>query len=377
LREIVHEHRDLIQKYIDYGMKIIPLYPESKRPRDTGWQKKGSSDLLEILSWLDAGNNIGCNLGLSNMVVSDIDGEEGQQYIDSLNLPPTFTTKTGRESGEGKQYFFKTEEHLKSTIGYKKLKLDLMAGERQVVLPPSIHPLSKKPYQLIDGREPVFLPKFLEEKFNENLIKPKVENLTKLNKISDKDTFLTQTEGKQIPEGQRNNTLFLIGCSMRGAGAGIANIIEHLSEVNNSLCVPPLDSKEVNNIATQASNYQKGKMPGDYTSIFCGADEVDISIPGKIYEFLRKKPANDFSRSLVVYTALRQISLLNSQEKIYNYTGYIADNYGTKERYIPAIIREFNDLSILTVHEKNTENGKYVQREIEFHPSQFDGGQNE
>ena len=59
-----------------------------------------------------------------------------------------------------------------------------------------------------------------------------------------------------IREGERNDTLFRLGCSMRGAGAPEAEILDRLLAENQTRCNPPLSATDVTSIARSAARYE-------------------------------------------------------------------------------------------------------------------------
>jgi putative DNA primase/helicase len=65
------------------------------------------------------------------------------------------------------------------------------------------------------------------------------------------------TAGQPIPEGRRNETLFRIGCAMRGRGAKEEEILAVI-RVENRRCEPPLWEAELIGIARSAARYRPG-----------------------------------------------------------------------------------------------------------------------
>ena len=61
-----------------------------------------------------------------------------------------------------------------------------------------------------------------------------------------------------IPEGQRDHTLFRIGCSLRANGCEEADILSQLTRENKQRCAPPLSQAEVEKCARSAAKYEKG-----------------------------------------------------------------------------------------------------------------------
>ena len=61
-----------------------------------------------------------------------------------------------------------------------------------------------------------------------------------------------------IPEGQRDRTLFRIGCSLRAKGCDEPDIFKHLTRENTQRCSPPLSQAEVEKCSRSAAKYEKG-----------------------------------------------------------------------------------------------------------------------
>jgi len=59
-----------------------------------------------------------------------------------------------------------------------------------------------------------------------------------------------------ILEGERNDALFRLGCSLRGAGKSEADIQRHLEAENQARCHPPLPIDDVVTIAGSAARYE-------------------------------------------------------------------------------------------------------------------------
>ena len=64
-----------------------------------------------------------------------------------------------------------------------------------------------------------------------------------------------------ILEGERNDTLFRLGCSLRGAGKSEAEIHQHLEAENQARCCPPLLIADVAIIAGSAARYEPDFHP--------------------------------------------------------------------------------------------------------------------
>ena len=58
-----------------------------------------------------------------------------------------------------------------------------------------------------------------------------------------------------VPEGERNDTLFREGCRLRERGIDRQAINDALLAINQHCCTPPLDTSEVERIATSCASY--------------------------------------------------------------------------------------------------------------------------
>jgi hypothetical protein len=70
--------------------------------------------------------------------------------------------------------------------------------------------------------------------------------------------FLSDVSSGPIPDGQRDDTLFRIGCKLRGEGHEEGYILDALDRVNRARCAPPLPDEQVRVKARQAARYPKG-----------------------------------------------------------------------------------------------------------------------
>jgi hypothetical protein len=59
--------------------------------------------------------------------------------------------------------------------------------------------------------------------------------------------------GRVIPNGTRDNTLFSRACSLRNAGLGFNEILDHLNKMNESECETPLPFRQIEKLARQAA----------------------------------------------------------------------------------------------------------------------------
>lgn len=158
---------------------IWPLVPvRGKRPYQKGWTRK-FYDRSEIFVELENGKATGIGLKLGNgLLAVDVDGESAGQFLLKLSGENTLPVTTAWTSGRPgrRQYLFSVDQ--KDWHRLRNLRIGTgIAGDdgkeeclefrwlgTQSVLPPSIHPLTNKPYIWINNpfqTPPVLVPEWL------------------------------------------------------------------------------------------------------------------------------------------------------------------------------------------------------------------------
>jgi len=141
---------DTATSYLDMGFSIVPLRPQSKKPT-IKWKEYQSRlpTRDEVEGWKQQfpNANIAIVTGkISNLVVLDIDGQEGKDSIIRLggisNETPIVRT------GNGWQAYFAHPDFPVRNFVHKMPGLDLRAEGGYVVAPPSIHP-NKRTYRWV------------------------------------------------------------------------------------------------------------------------------------------------------------------------------------------------------------------------------------
>jgi hypothetical protein len=91
------------------------------------------------------------------------------------------------------------------------------------------------------------------------------------------------TGGEIIPEGQRDQTLFRIGCNMRRTGHCVDSIAAALQVINQKRCRPPMSAADVAKKAEQAARYEvaqlaQSRAEGWYEQQAAGGNGVPASV---------------------------------------------------------------------------------------------------
>lgn len=133
--------------YAEHGWRVFPV--EGKVPLVKDWPNVATTDTAQVRTWW--GQRPMANVGIATGAGSDIyvidEDAGGADTIAKLNLPETLTIRTG---GGGHHYYFKRPEgeHWPNTAKKLGPGVDTRGDGGYVVAPPSVHPDSRRPYQV-------------------------------------------------------------------------------------------------------------------------------------------------------------------------------------------------------------------------------------
>ena len=229
---------------------IFPLAPRSKIPlKGSKGFKDATRDPQTIEKRWKASpcSNIGCATGdASGLLVIDVDDPESFKVLcrgREIPLSARQTTSPGRM-----QLFFKMPKGTSIACSASKLAkgVDVRVNGGYTVVPPSIHPDTGRPYDWVEGFE---LPAVGLADAPGWLL----AEIQSPSKESEAPAPL-QANG-DIPEGQRNDTLFRYGAALRAGGASRKEVLSSIRDRNHARCKPPLDDAELIKIAESAVRY--------------------------------------------------------------------------------------------------------------------------
>jgi putative DNA primase/helicase len=205
-------------RYWEKGVSVIPLFPNQKRPCINIWTEyaKRLPDEITQNQWKTAfaEGNIGLAAGKqSNLVFIDIDTDNSRviSIIESV-LPSSPWKRIGAKGYVAAyRYHSGLESSFQIKDGSNKVLVEMLSTGRQVVLPPSIHPDTKKPYyancNLLDVLDEVaILPQGVETLLREAFQSEGIE--------LSHSGFSKVTEF--VPAGARDSTMISLAglCSM-------------------------------------------------------------------------------------------------------------------------------------------------------------------
>lgn len=203
----------------------------------------------------------------SFLTVIDIDndttkGKNGGKLLkkweedNNCKLPQTLMSKTG--SG-GFHYLYRTDKPFKNSTNLIPY-VDVRGEGGYIVAPPSIHP-NGNTYQWVIEDNPkrediaaadravTLLLSTKKHKESTTKSKYKVKLPLQQNVVA--------SLGQSITEGQRNDTLFRLGCSLQAKGYSDNLIYQQLQNENLCRCSPPLSSEEIETIYKSVLTYPK------------------------------------------------------------------------------------------------------------------------
>ncbi len=146
----------LVDKYLQWGFNVMPARDGEKIPvgkwKPYQREKYPQEEIEEWLSHEKENWVVVCGAISGNLVVVDFDKPElYDQFKKQIpeELLNTFIVKTGKK---GYHVYYRTPEPVEGTkIG----KIDIQGEGKLAVLPPSIHPETRRRYEIINDKEPL------------------------------------------------------------------------------------------------------------------------------------------------------------------------------------------------------------------------------
>lgn len=237
-------HADAVETYLRRGWCPIPTKHRSKEPNLAELApylgRKATEEELSSWSWPGVGIVTG---RLSELLVLDVDGPEGEAVLREHGHPITPMVRTG---GGGLHLYFRHPDAEVRTGIRVKPGIDVKAAGGFVVAPPSVGPAGTA-YEWIIGPDEVELadaPEWLMQALQ-----------------APRRNGSARPIGDRIPNGQRNRELTSLAGSMRRRGMGGEEIFAALAATNRTRCVPPLDEDEVRKIAGSVARYEPAGGP--------------------------------------------------------------------------------------------------------------------
>jgi hypothetical protein len=292
-------------RYAAAGLAVFPCRPATKKPATAHGLLDATTDADTIRAWWRAEPraNVAIATGrVSGLIAVDVDprntGDESLAALVAQHgpLPETPESRTG---DSGRHVFLAHPGgHVPCSQGKVAPGIDVKGDGGYVVLPPSIHPNGEE-YAWGDSAPLGELP-----------LAPCPEWLTTLIQTAAAETPVPAADGQAIPEGQRNATLARLGGVMRRVGMSQTEILAALLRVNIDRCHPPLEQREVEQIAASIARYAPDTVSVALVEDHFGQDHALVSQaqPLSTGELLRQCP---LLRPPVIHGLLRRGETMN------------------------------------------------------------------
>ena len=244
---------DAAIEYASRGMAVFPLKPREKKPLTKHGVKDATTDFDQIEKWWKRNPNanigIACGQASGGLLVIDVDERSnGVSGFDSLHewesengeLPETSRTITGKG---GSHILFRVPHKEANRVDLLE-GVDIRSDGGYIVAPPSIHP-NGNTYEW----------EYDPEEYGIAEADETVLSLLSVGKKVDVNKF---TSPEKIPDGQRNDTIHSVACSLQSRGLADSAILAACLAENEAQCNPPMSEEEVTKIVNSALRYDKG-----------------------------------------------------------------------------------------------------------------------
>jgi hypothetical protein len=254
--------------YASWGWKVIPVVPNGKIPATAHGVKDATDDPNKIKDWWTRNPemNIGIAAGeASGIIVYDIDPRNGGDNSWEVWLNNNGDVPDGvmaLTAGGGQHYVAKYQPGIRSC----KLRegIDLLSDGRYFVAYPST--IEGRSYQWEASSDPFegVKPFDIPSKWLESMVDKRMDKVS-----SSTDDFI---------KGDRNNGLTSLAGAMRHLGMREIEILQAISVVNDTRCVPPLPDSEVRQIARSIARYNPDlDLAGD---VALGSESAEFLLSG-------------------------------------------------------------------------------------------------
>jgi hypothetical protein len=230
--------------YVEKGMAIFPC--EKKKPLIALGFKAASRDPVQVEEWwkMWPKAQFGVPTGqANNLLVVDIDGQKGQEWLGRQNWGTTFTVET---SPGHLQLWFRQPNGVttKCSAGQIAPEVDIRGDGGYVIGPFSFHHETKRAYT--------------PRNFDVNPIEAPASLLALTTAHGDAPPFSPLVGGDEIPMGHRHRTMVSFAGGMRARGLSAGAMLVSMRIFNQQHCKPPLDDPDLERIARDIGKKSAG-----------------------------------------------------------------------------------------------------------------------
>ena len=221
--------------YAKRGYAVFPLQGKMPLKGTRGFKDATTDPTIITRCWTDHPTaNVGLATGkVSRLVVLDVDGPEGETALTEFGpIAATLIARTGK--GRHLYFTYPNGAAIGRRIGFRP-KLDICGDGGYVVAPPSIHPVTKKPYHWVEAQASVA-----------ELPTPLVTALR--NGARAERTTSKPGAPERWMKGSRNKHLTSLAGTLRRKGESEEVALAACLAANTVNCDPPLAESEVEKI---------------------------------------------------------------------------------------------------------------------------------
>ena len=225
------------------NVRVFPLKYNSKGEQILhSWKEEATTDIKQIEKWfIDKDYNIGICTG-DGLAVIDVDVKQslkGKELVEKFadDFPKTYTVRT--PSG-GFHLYYKVDRPIKNRVRIYD-EIDIRGDNGYVVGEGSS--IDYK-YYVSNNKEIAVANDFVYQF---------LEATSQMKQVQ-------AASFEKIDEGQRNDFLFRMGCSMQTKGFDDETICNALNIENQKKCNPPLEEKEIDTIYRSIIKYSKNGL---------------------------------------------------------------------------------------------------------------------
>ena len=249
---IPHHVQDLWNR----GFSLVPIRSGDKVPA-VRWKefqsRRPTRDELDCWFGGATNYNVGIVTGaISKIVTVDCDSPDAVAWADE-HLPPT---RMATRTAKGEHRFYRhpggrVSNAVRVHTGEARVEIDVRGDGGYVVGPGSVHETGFLYERVGDWPGTEDLPVFDSAWLDPAAARTRQLMTTRSSRLGGG----ALPTSRVVPEGERNDTLFREGCRLRERGMGRQAINDALLVINQHRCTPPLDTPEVERIASSCASY--------------------------------------------------------------------------------------------------------------------------
>ena len=262
----------------EWGVRVLPLKPDTKIARDKGWTKTASNDPARIIELFAGRNDYNIGILCDDLMVVDCDNKHGIdglanfKALDAMPMAAFETLLLRTPNGYHYIYRNQTGKPLTGKVAGLGPGIDCRSYHNYIVAPGSM--VNKKVYSVVDNVPMLDCPEFIVKAMTPD--HRKLRDRDGGTEYEDEPTieacklFLADRAGAKQGEGGDHWT-FATACWMRDQGVSEATAFEMMSELWNYKCEPPWDEEELARKVENAYSYAKGSQGGSHPlTIYAG-----------------------------------------------------------------------------------------------------------